>query len=498
MNMKKSEATKLQKEKAVFFDLNDESLYLASRLFHENLSSEIAFVCDKSFTIFDSTKDYLKAIKADVYAAERMNLTKSEIAKLLSDDSRVFFLSSDSERNLNLCLAFMEAAKAAGVHTKNPLSLYLSCTAKDAEELLTAKCNELHMNFNTYVVKTPALIAHSLLNKFLPIDALKVNTENALVEEDFNLMLLGFGQIAREIFFNLYMTGRFSKSKFNAEIIDANASYNSKNIAKKFPGLVKDANLSFSEQDVNKSEFVLYLQKNILNKNVFAVALGSDELNVKTANLISGIASSLLKDKKITILCSIWNAKNAAGLLASTDTVTIIPFGTFDEIYTPDVLLGDKFEKSGKIVNEYYNSRKLDPYKMKNWNFMTTHDRDSNIYVAIFNRSFIKLIGEEKFAEFKTEEDFKSFMQSNPNLLENLARTEHRRWMAFLYAAGWDVLPLSDGLIANKDENLKLHTCLVPFSELAKVSELFNEDYIQYDKDNVMTIFELNKNLSQK
>ena len=133
---------------------------------------------------------------------------------------------------------------------------------------------------------------------------------------------------------------------------------------------------------------------------------------------------------------------------------------------------------------------------MKNWLAMSEFEKGSNVSVADFNSTFIKLIGRENFARIKNSEDFKAYLRGRPKLYANLSRIEHLRWCAYLYSSGWDVLPLNGEILAeNKDAERKLHACLVPFDELGKISEAFNEDYKKYDSDNVDIIFDIYKTL---
>ena len=58
-------------------------------------------------------------------------------------------------------------------------------------------------------------------------------------------------------------------------------------------------------------------------------------------------------------------------------------------------------------------------------------------------------------------------------------------------------MPLENQImVENKNSKEKKHSCLVPFDELEKVSEMFNEDYKKYDADNVEIIYDIYKMLN--
>lgn len=78
--------------------------------------------------------------------------------------------------------------------------------------------------------------------------------------------------------------------------------------------------------------------------------------------------------------------------------------------------------------------------------------------------------------------------------LQNLALGEHLRWSSQLYVNGWDTWPLRDipaNAVSNKDEDKKLHACLVDWDELGLVNKRFGEDYYSYDANNVINMFHL-------
>ena len=176
---------------------------------------------------------------------------------------------------------------------------------------------------------------------------------------------------------------------------------------------------------------------------------------------------------------------------------SIIVFGRLESIYNPDAIILESYFRSGRYVNDYYNSTKKDAVKMRNWIGMSEFEKGSNISVADFNYTFVNLIGKGVFSKFKSSEEFKKWLHDNPKKFEALSRTEHLRWSAYLYSNGWDCMPLENQImVENKNSKEKKHSCLVPFDELEKVSEMFNEDYKKYDADNVEIIYEIYKMLN--
>jgi len=96
--------------------------------------------------------------------------------------------------------------------------------------------------------------------------------------------------------------------------------------------------------------------------------------------------------------------------------------------------------------------------------------------------------------------------------LENLAQMEHLRWCAFHYASGYSAMPQavfeerareyrkekesrgSSSLRISRDEEKRLHACLIPWEELDALSRRENAvtggktDYKQADRNNVLSV----------
>lgn len=477
-------------EKHIFFGLNAETLNLAESVAGARPDAEIVFVLDEAGA--DSTESPSGGISGRILRRERFRLSMSDFRDLLGGGANnLYFFSENSERNLNTAFAILETLKKAALARE--VALYVETYAKDSDELFSRKRDELGMPFSFKTLKPAELAAFSLTSRVQPAALLEIDTKKGLPKEDFKMSLIGFGNFGRAAFLDLYRLGNFEGCEFNADIVDVNARYHSKAFAELYPGLIKSAILNFIEMNVSGSDFVDYLQNSMRDRKLFVVSLGNDGLNVKIANLICSIACE--NGQSPCVACCLWDDSFAANL---ENPEMVVTFGAFSKIYTAPVILDNALEVCGKLVNECYNSTKSDAYKMKNWNFMSRFEKDTNIFVALFNRAYSRLLGFDPLARFASEAEFKAYIRKDPELYENLSKVEHRRWMAYMYAAGWNVLPLSPSLIENKDEFAKLHTCLVPYDELDSVSAAFNEDYKQYDRDNIDMIYRIAQTLRQR
>lgn len=325
---------------------------------------------------------------------------------------------------------------------------------------------------------------------------MKFDANTAKAQEDFNVCLLGFNIYAKDTLLKMYQQGRFEGSNFCADVFDFMVATKESNFEKKNKGLLDDIKINFHNIK-SFEEAVEKIGENINKYKLVIVALDDDgQTGANVKNLQKKIDK---QGGSTTVIAAMLNEEDEEIKESPEKYPNIKTYGLTKNIFTSDAIINDSFISGGKYVNEYYNSTKCDPNKMKNWLAMTDFEKGSNLSVADFNYSFIKLIGKENFDKIASPEEFKKYLREHNELYNNLIKTEHLRWCAYLYSNGWTKLEVGNEILPeNKDEKNKRHSCLVKFEELQKISEAFNEDYKKYDADNVDIIYEINKKLNEK
>lgn len=422
-----------------------------------------------------------------------ISMTERDLKRIFSADSvKFFFLSKNADRNVSLAFFAMDAAKRLNVDIAK-FTMYMAPNWEDIESFLQRRKREISANFDIKLVNFSRLAAHTLSRKYKPVDFIEFDKETALAKSDFNVAVVGITPNSREALFKVYQQGRFEGSAFRLSVFDVASDARYALLSRKYPGFLKDVSASFKAINSYASAGDAILPK-LEDFELVIVDLGSDSASAALTKLLQEKLSNS-GNSRTTIAPFM---ENPSEFFAESPEYfpNVAHFGSVSEVYTCDAIIDDSFRSGGKFVNAYYNSSKSDPMKMKNWLAMSEFEKGSNVSVADFNSTFIKLIGRENFARIKNSEDFKAYLRGRPKLYANLSRIEHLRWCAYLYSSGWDVLPLNGEILAeNKDAERKLHACLVPFDELGKISEAFNEDYKKYDSDNVDIIFDIYKTL---
>ncbi len=470
----------------VFFDDNAEHRTFAKNVEkHFGKAAKITFVIGKNSTSDASTS------LPDGYNV--VDFSEKSVRGLLSDsNSRFFFISRNADRNVHLAFSLMDIAKKLNITTEG-ISIYIAPNWENIEAFILNKQRSMLRHFDVKLINIPNLAAHTLSAKYKPVDNILFDADTCEAKEDFRVAVLGLNHITREAMFKIYTQGRFVNSKFVLDIYDVGAEAKSGGFKSKYPGFAKDADISFLDYD-RFAEAEKALRDNLSKYKLVIADMGDDARNSAFAK---DMQEKILEENLAGITVSVYISSPEEDILNGDLYPSIAVFGISESIYNPDAILLESYSRSGRYVNDYYNSTKSDPIKMRNWVGMSEFDRGSNISVADFNYSFIKLIGAGRFSEFGSSADFKKWLHDNPKKFDTLTRTEHLRWCAYLYANGWDCMPLDkDVMVENKNMKDKRHTCLVPFDELDKVSEMFNEDYKKYDADNVEIIYDIYKILN--
>jgi len=177
------------------------------------------------------------------------------------------------------------------------------------------------------------------------------------------------------------------------------------------------------------------------------------------------------------------------------DRVSIHAFGRTSHIFTEDIVVRGKLEDMAVQIHAYYNSLKP-AEKHRTWDELTRMERAGNISAAGHIRVKLALAGlqPQDILQLENTDAFEAFL--GKERMENLARGEHLHWNAMLFSHGWERWNLSEipaDASSNKDNLRRLHACLVDWDELAAVGERFNENYYQYDYENIHNIFPLVK-----
>ena len=429
---------------------------------------------------------------------------------------KVYLLSDDEEENLH-CAELLYGD---------------GCVA----EIFCRACREgANRMYEDAMTKTPSVNVHLIDSSYLAVrnikncsELLPVNyvkkglDENGFIEgwvaSEFNAMVLGFGEMGREMLGFLYEYGAFvdkdfKKSPFSCVVLDKQMGQLEQAYRKSFPGMNKSAGITYKQCEIGSNEFWDEMSEQILRLNYIVVCLGNDRINLRMA--VDIVEFAFRKGKDIS--------KNFVILIAQKDPThlddvtlkhynsigqyhnCIRTFGNKKDVWTYDNMTNESLKTRAKNYFAGYmraqgDTRNPDEmWEKREKEIVTTPDfalhakrvrQRSQDYANCFHISTkMALIGPEIYDcrrdiaqcippdYLKAHAHYTGTELHVEKVLHYLAVLEHIRWEASHVALGY-----TPG--KRTDEVKKTHECIMSYDELTP--EVQHYDYLV-----VKTTFEL-------
>ena len=501
------------KQSYLFFDLNEATVSLAEDLMKKKKDRLVVFVgkyirysfflhhkaveengslCDNKL-LFEQIKNTSAVFLNREYIVKR-SLKKLGIANLIhKSESHLFFLSEDETLNIQMAQQVIEEIERESLVVKK-LFIYINTVSENLDNLFTRKLSFMHKEIEIKVINRYKLSATELVDLYPPVDYIEKDTTTATALSDFNVLILGFGQIGTFALRYLIEQGQFVCSTFHATVIDHMIECKEDLFINKYPG-VKSYQVEYEKAEVNSKKYFELLKNKIDSLKYVVVSLGDDRLNIKVA--VELYEFSLRHAKApVDLFVNVYNIKNYDYIkktICIADKIHL--FGGHNEIFREDIIVNEICSHTAKKIHEHYNKDKAEIDKEK-WQELSMIKKMTNLSAAVHIYTKLKLAGltVADVNKLEIKKDFEKLL--GPERMACLAEGEHLHWNATLFTNGWETWNLSeinDDQSCNKDEIRKKHACLVSWDELEKVSKYFREDYKLYDMYNVGNIFELIK-----
>lgn len=135
----------------------------------------------------------------------------------------------------------------------------------------------------------------------------------------------------------------------------------------------------------------------------------------------------------------------------------------------------------------------------RGWSDLSAFEQRANYNSAMHIPTKLYLTGARIVKDGTREQEvFENNQQFLAYLTEErigfLTRLEHLRWCAFYAVSGYSYLPGEEAHGRIHDKEKCRHACLVPWSELPRISIQYARDFIKEDRDRVIHLFEYVKN----
>lgn len=443
----------------------------------------------------------------------------SIIAKSKDKHIRIFFLSDEEKKNVELTSLLLKAIEKKDEALSNCQHLDIYCLARRnkengvLEKLAYVKSEETLPNI--HLVDT-ANLAIQVLKKnvgYQPVSFVDINTEKAIVTTPFEALVIGFDSTGRDAVRFLYEFGAFpdvngNKSPFKCYAIDKQMEVLAGTFYNNAPAVKGNTELELLQIDVQTEQFWEWIEERLQHLNYIVIALGDDQMGIQLAIDLLEKAYRIGKDVmhfkiflrsyskenegKINDIINFYNEKAGNKLVL---------FGTNSELYTYSNIIDEEALERAKEFYAGYASKDKDARTWEQRHLITDKKTDeaNHIYYVKTDRQKVtlndingvirkenqdianyrhidtklKLVG---LSRSSTTEEFNKLTDIQK---KSLAICEHLRWNA-----SHEMLGYVDG--DETDDLLKIHSCLKPWKKLSVDYQKYDYDVINTSKDIVI------------
>ncbi len=394
---------------------------------------------------------------------------------------RLCALSKNIDENLDYAVKMCAALQSIGIKPEQTEVVLLGHEEHNGDMLQAM--GDTYGYGTVRVFDKAELLARLLMQKYPICDAISFD-ENAKATCDTNVLLIGFGRKGQELIEKIIINGQFEGSNFKVKVFDPSGRNTDGFFRTRFANLLENYDVSFDNHDGRSRELAQYLEENIEKIRYIAIAVGDD----KTGREIAMNILEFMRGKGVKL--PVYQCLNNS--VARYELNKLVEIHSLDDA---DVLYGGEMDDLAKRLNHYYvnNSSSVE----KNWADCRYFDRMSSRASADYLTALLTRLSLDKAKEL------------SPEILENLAKSEHLRWCAFYYASGYNRMDTNEfkakgqkilednAFNMSKDITNKKHACLVDWEGLDELSEIESSftgkevNYKQKDRNNVLVIKKL-------
>lgn len=398
----------------------------------------------------------------------------------------LYALSKDAASNMQYARGFMTTAQKQGLSARQTALVLLG---REDTEVAALQATAERYGFGAVsAFRESDLTARLLMQRFPPYETLAFDGAGCATE-DFEALLIGFGQVGQAVLLQLVMNGQFAGSTFRAAVFAPDCQTADGFFSGEHTAMLAKYDITFHPYDGRGKELYTYLQERGEQLKYIAVCTGSEERNAEIGE---------------ELYYYFQRTKNTPPIYqCSHQGVKVTGTNRLINIYRPEILSTERIDRLAMILNHHYmGNGGVDPET--DWMFCDHFSRMSNRASADFVGAMLRAAG-------RTEEEALADWNLPAHLLENLGKTEHLRWCAFHYCMGFSPMTEEEydrraaeyrrqveagekPLRIGKNMEDRTHACLVDWEELdalsAKEQSITGtpKDYKALDIDNVLVL----------
>lgn len=404
----------------------------------------------------------------------------------------IFALETDYTKNILYAKALLEAFRQCGLESSQ-LSLVIHARDDVSARHLQVADGRYGYGFVT-VYQTQDLVSRLLVQKYPPCRHIGFDSQGAATE-DFEALIIGFGQIGQSVLRSLVMNGQFVGNQFRADVFSPDCQEANGYFINSFPGIFNHYRIQFHPHDGRSKQLYDHLAVRRDKIKYIVISTGSEKRNDEIAEELSSFTGRMAVQIPI-YRCSSLGVKAICRQTGETVVHTV---------YHPDILSTQTLDQMAMLVNQHYQGS-ASRGAVEDWMHCDYFSRMSCRAFADYMEAILCAAG-------KTRQEAVSGQWHFPEpVLENLSKMEHLRWCAFHFAMGF--LPMTPeeydqrtstyleqvektgrgSIRIGKNMAAGTHACLIGWDELdalsAKESQITGKpvNYKQMDTDNILLL----------
>lgn len=309
-------------------------------------------------------------------------------------------------------------------------------------------------------------------------------------KKDIFVLLVGCGRLGTQMLKTVAWCGQIKGYTLKIRVLDKKARDIEKEFYSHYPEM-RNYDVKFEEVDIESGDFETKVSR-YKNTTFVCVATGSDDLNISTAENLFRIFRRNYTGYTppiFTRVRKVMKSDNFADKGTFLKDRNIHLFGTSPSIFSNDTLFNSQLENLAFAVHLSYNWAIDDDKTSFNYQralndfYTSEYSRRSSMAAALHIPSKLKMCNIEvengELPSDKNLVEFEAAIKDENKKLE-LMINEHERWNAFMRSEGFrtvnfqTVKKYAPITRSHKDEDAKLHPCIVSWDDLDTLQEEYD------------------------
>lgn len=407
----------------------------------------------------------------------------------------LYALDNNSTSNIRYASNLLNTLKSCHIEPER-LRLVISGQEEVAVSRLQLTAEQYGYGFVT-AVNEPQMAARMLMLKHPACETISFDQEGKACE-NFEALLIGFGQVGQAVLKTIVMNGQFEGSTFRLDVFAPDCKSADGSFANQFGPLCKAYDIFFHDHDARSRQMYEHLNDRRDKLKYIAICTGSEKLNHEIAEDLTAYFHNSGRSAPI-FTCS----RSGIDAYVSDGTVAIS-----HSLYGCELLCTHDLDRMAMILNHRYHAPS-ERTALQNWMECDYFSRQSCRAAADFVPAMLRAAGKTPAQVVDGDWNLTDAQK------ENLSKTEHLRWCAFHYCMGFSAMDTQEfdaraaiylrqmeqngkaSIRIGKNMQGRTHACLIGWDELDRLSEKEASitgkytDYKAMDTENVLAIPQL-------